>query len=104
MNLSIVSKCGEGNNTEDIYYEIFKINSIKLALIVFSMLSNSLIVFPLNVAFVWYDCFGQHSERVILNRLISSMCLTDIAYLIFVQSDDTLRYIFGPFSGDLDIH
>jgi len=99
MYLPTLGKSVESNHTEDIYYDVFKMNSIQIVLIIFSTLAAILIVFPLNAAFIWYDYFGPHSERVILNRLISSMCETDIAYLIFVQSIDTSRYLFGPFSG-----
>ncbi len=101
MNVSLVGKFVENNNTDDIFHDVFKSDPIIIVLIVFSTLNVIFIIFPLTLAFICYDYFGPHSERVILTRLISSMCETAIGYLLFVQLIDTSRYIFGPFSGEI---
>jgi hypothetical protein len=90
----------EFRKDEDIYFSVFESDPIKITLIVLSTFLSIFFLVPLFIGFIWYDYFGPHSERVILNRLLSSLFETSLGYLIFVHSIDISRYIFGPFSGD----
>jgi hypothetical protein len=100
MNSTLKIEFIEFRKDEDIYFGVFESDPITITLIVLSTFLSIFFLIPLFIAFLWYDYFGPHSERVILNRLLSSLFETSLAYLIFVHSIDISRYVFGPFSGD----
>lgn len=52
---------------------------------------------PFLFSIVWYDWFGFAQKRILINRLVSSVCLVCSADLILVQIPDVLRYLLGPF-------
>ena len=101
MNLTLSSDIIVCRNDGDIYFGVFESDTFKIALVALSTALTIFFLFPLFIAFVWYDYFGPHSERVIINRLISSMAETALGYFVFVHIIDILRYIVGPFSGKL---
>ena len=101
MNLTSRNELIVFRNDGDIYFGVFESDPFKIALVVLSTTLTIFFLFPLYIAFLWYDYFGPHSERVILNRLISSAYETALGYFIFVHFIDISRYIFGSFSGKL---
>jgi hypothetical protein len=101
MNLTLRSELFVFRNDVDIYYGVYESDTVKIALVLLSITLTIFLLFPLFIAFLWYDYFGPHSERVIINRLISSMAETALGYFVFVHIIDISRYIFGPFSGKL---
>lgn len=101
MNLTLSSDVILFRNDGDIYFGVYESDPFKIALVLLSITLSIFFLFPLFIAFIWYDYFGPHSERLILNRLISSMSVTALVYLIFVHFVDIARYIVGPFSGSI---
>jgi hypothetical protein len=103
MNWSLKSDVITFRNDGDINFGVFENNTLNIVLVTLSTILSIFFLVPLYIAFIRYDYYGPHSERVILNRLISSMSETVLCYLVFVHSIDILRYINGSFSGTLYI-
>lgn len=103
MNFTLKNELILFRNNGDIYYGVYETDQTKITLILFSIILTIFFIFPLSIAFLYYDYFGPQSERVILNRLISSLYETSLGYLIFVHLIDISRYIFGSFSGEIFI-
>jgi hypothetical protein len=99
MNWTFQSEVIVFRNDGDIYFGVFELNTFRHFLVIFSTIFSIFFLLPLDFAFLWYDYFGPHSERVIINRLMSAMSGTSIIYLIFVHFIDILRYIYGSLSG-----
>jgi hypothetical protein len=100
MNITLKSDFFE---SRDSFSGVYENDLTRITLILFSSFFTICFLFPFLISFLWYCYFGPHSERVILNRLISSVVETLLGYLIFVHYIDIFRYIFGPFSGDNEI-
>ena len=45
---------------------------------------------------VWYERYGTDLKRMLLNRLVSSICWTGFLYYSIPFSLDLVRYTFGP--------
>jgi hypothetical protein len=99
MNRTFQSELIVFRNDGDIYFGVFESDTFRIAIVIFSTIFSIFLLLPLDFAFLWYDYFGPHSERVIINRLMSSMSGTSIFYFIFVHFIDILRYIYGSLSG-----
>jgi hypothetical protein len=103
MNCTFTNEEVVFRNDGDAYFGVFESDSLRIALVMLSTIVLLFFLFPIYIVFIWYDYFGPHSERSILNRLISSLSETAMVFFIFVYFIDTSRYIFGPFSGKVDL-
>jgi len=55
-----------------------------------------LIILPFLYGIIWYERYGTDVKRVLLNRMVSSICWSFFEYFIFAYIFDILRYTFGP--------
>jgi len=67
-----------------------RILSISLAIIC------TCICTPLFYCIIWFEKFGSDKKRTLINKLLTMNCWSAIGYLIFVQSLEILRFIYGP--------
>jgi hypothetical protein len=68
---------------------------IKLTAVTLSI-TSTIVILPFWLGIIWNEQHGSDMNRVITNRLICSMAWTCIAYIVFVQSFDIVRHVYGP--------
>ena len=51
---------------------------------------------PLFYCVIWFEKFGSDKKRTLINKLLTMNCWNGIGYLIFVQTLEILRFIYGP--------
>ena len=56
----------------------------------------TLICPPLLYAVIWFEKFGSDKKRTLINKLVAINCWNSIGYLIFVQTPEILRFVYGP--------
>ena len=59
-----------------------------LAMVIFQILSG--------YGIIWYEKYGSDKKRILVNRLLTSLCWTGIVVDIMVTPLDMLRYFYGP--------
>jgi hypothetical protein len=45
---------------------------------------------------IWYEKYGSDKKRIIINRLLTSICWTGIEFYLLVIPVEVARYILGP--------
>ena len=63
--------------------------------IIFSVFSFTIIPVVL-YTIIWFEKYGCDSKRTVLNRIVSIICWTGFEYLFFIQTFETLRFVYGP--------
>ena len=54
---------------------------------------------------IWYEKYGNHRYRTVINRLFSTMSWFVVAYIVFVYIPDGIRYMIGPLNETFcDVH
>ena len=71
-------------NNEEHYAPIFENNPLKIGAIGISIISL-LVVNVFLYGIVWYERFGNHQVRTLLNQLVASMCWYAMAYSMISQ-------------------
>ena len=59
-------------------------------------ISVSIVVPIFLYGIIWYDRCGTDNKRTLLNKFTSLACWAGIEYLVFVQTSENVRYLFGP--------
>ena len=85
------------NNEQDYFDELFGNRPIKMFMIAFSSLSLLLSI-PVIYGIIWFERFGCDMKRIFINRLVSSVCWSFFAWILFAQIPDMIRYFSRPFS------
>ena len=83
------------NSTKDYFNLAFESGPIKSGVIAAFFLS-AIILIPFIYGIIWYEHFGSDHKRILLNRLVSSICWSGIEYYTLVQGLEVLRYTVGP--------
>lgn len=85
-------------NSDDVIFQtVFEWNASKIIEIWASVI-NVIFVSPFFYYAIWYEKFGANHCRSLINQLMSSICASCLAYILFVQTLDTMVTAFGPFS------
>ena len=59
----------------------------------------------LELGIIWYEKYGNHRYRTVLNRLFSTMSWFVVGYIVFVYIPDGIRYMIGPLNETFcDVH
>jgi hypothetical protein len=49
------------------------------------------------IGIIWFERFGSDKKRTLINRLLTSVCLTGIEYYVVVLPFEIVRHLNGPF-------
>jgi hypothetical protein len=64
-------------------------------------IANSLVLTFLNIisgfGIIWFEHFGCDQKRTLINRLLTSLCLTGIEFYFVVLPFEIVRHLNGPF-------
>ena len=80
---------------EDYFQAAFDDIIWKTSAIVISVPTFLFIIFGL-FGIIWYERYGSDVRRVLLNRLITSICWVGLEYFFIASIIDIVRYILGP--------
>jgi hypothetical protein len=62
----------------------------------------SLVITVLNIVcgfgIIWFERFGCDQKRTLINRLLTSVCLTGIEFYVIILPFEIVRHLNGPFS------
>jgi len=94
-NSSLFENCSDPKNGEDFFSGLLENRPTKFFAITFSLVGGCLIL-PLVYCIIWFEKFGSDNKRTLLNKLVSSLCLTCFEWFLIVQMLDMIRYCFGP--------
>ena len=87
-----------GTNTDDVIFQtVFEWNASKIIEILASAI-NVIFVSPFYYYAIWYEKVGANHSRSLINQLVSSICASGLAYILFTQTLDIMVTAFGPFS------
>ena len=50
----------------------------------------------LEFGIIWYEKYGNHRYRTVINRLFSTMSWFVVSYIVFVYIPEGIRYMIGP--------
>ena len=85
-------------NSDDIIFQtVFEWNASKIIEILTSLM-NVIFVAPFYYYAIWYEKVGANHCRSLINQLVSSICTSGLAYILFAQTLDIMVTAFGPFS------
>lgn len=84
------------NHTDTIYL-LYGNQIVRLIGIPFSVISI-IILIPIYYSIIWYEKYASNTNQTFLNKLVSSMSVVSILWLILIQLPETYRFINGPFS------
>jgi len=77
----------------DFFAGVYELDFVRIVLIAFSVIQIVVFV-PFISGIMIFEC--TNSDHRIFSRLVSSLSVSYITYLILVQVPDIFRYIFGP--------
>jgi len=82
-------------STADFFSTAFQNSPLKTTAIVTSLIS---VIFLISSGYgiIWYERYGSDSKRILINRLVTSICWTGIEFYVLVLPMEIARYIFGP--------
>jgi hypothetical protein len=46
---------------------------------------------------IWFERFGSDLRRIFINRMVSSVCWSILAWFLFIQIPDLTMYFYRPF-------
>jgi len=74
---------------------VLESSSLKVCGIIFSIVCKMVLI-PAFYSVIWYEKFASNTNRTVLNRLVSSVCMASILWLVFPQTIDIIKFIYGP--------
>ena len=95
MNSTSASSPPINRSTVDFFSDAFQNGPLKTAAIITSLISVILLI-PSGYGIIWYERYGSDKKRILINRLMTSICWTGIEFYILVLPIEISRYIFGP--------
>lgn len=87
---------GDGYQAEDFFSDLFS-DQVLLAVSTLTYLSSLLIGGSLLMGMIWYERYGNHHRRALLNMLSIATTWCVLCYLVVVHSVEMARFVFGPF-------
>lgn len=85
----------ETNATLDFFETAFQDGPVKTTSIAITVILMAILV-PIGYGIIWYEKYGSDKKRILVNRLLTSLCWTGIVVDIMVTPLDMLRYFYGP--------
>jgi len=96
MNVSNNSTfTNETNRSADFFQVLMENNPAKILCLAFSLIG---ILFGPAFLYIiiWYEKFGSHQKRTLLNMFVSMYCWEWIKFMLVVQTIETVRFMYGP--------
>ena len=81
----------ETNATLDFFETAFQDGPVKTTSIAITVILMAILV-PIGYGIIWYEKYGSDKKRILVNRLLTSLCWTGIVVDIMVTPLDMLRY------------
>ena len=85
------------NSSSDFFEAAFQDGPAKTSCIAVTLISM-LVLIPAGYGIVWYEKFGSDKKRILVNRLLTSLCWTSTELYVVVIPLDIMRYLYGPLS------
>ncbi len=83
------------SSSSDFYSVAYENGPFKTATVVATLIS--IVIFVLTgYGIIWYEHYGSDKKRILINRLVSSLCWTGIELFVVVIPLEMLRYLIGP--------
>ena len=86
---------GDSKNLVNLFSDLTQTN-LRLILSLTIAITCTCICTPLFYCVIWFEKFGSDKKRTLINKLLTMNCWNGIGYLIFVQTLEILRFIYGP--------
>ena len=82
------------STTNGDYFQLaFESGSIKTGVIVLFFIS-AFVIIPVTYGIIWYEHYGSDHKRILLNRIVSSICWSGIEYYTVVQVSTFISHLF----------
>ena len=81
----------------DYFFAVYELHPLRLTVVLLSLCLTVVLV-PLLATIIWQDWNNPGPNRIFTNRIVSSLLMNVIGYLILAVLPDILRYLIGPFS------
>ena len=89
------NSCSEFNPWSDYFSGAFENVALKATIV-----STTIVAASINLVgfygIIWFERYGADVRRVLLNRLVSSICWTGFEYYCLALVADLVRYVAGP--------
>jgi len=85
----------EINKSIDFFESAFRDGPIKTTAISVTLIFIAFLI-PIGYGIIWYERYGSDKKRILVNRLLTSLCWTGIVMHVVVTPIDILRYLYGP--------
>ena len=93
MNVSFSTTSPDNDFFKDLYSESH-LKHVTIAIFFFGCILG----ISLEVGLIWYEKFGNHRYRSVINQLFSFVSFLVVTYLVFVYIPEGVRYMTGPLS------
>jgi hypothetical protein len=91
-----VQKPPTNSNFTDFFATAYANGPFKTASIPISIISIFLILIS-GTGIIWFERFGSDKKRTLINRLLSSVCVTGIEFYLIPLPIEIIRHFYGPF-------
>ena len=83
------------NHSSDFFAVAFQNGPLKTTALLITLVSVFFLV-PSGYGIIWYERYGSDSKRILINRLVTSVCWTGLEFYILVLPLEIVRYVYGP--------
>ena len=88
----------------DFFKELYSNTELKQITIV-TFFIGAIFGLILEFGIIWYERFGNHRHRTVINQLFSTISWLVVLYIILVYIPDGIRYLIGPLPTNFcDVH
>jgi len=84
------------NGSTDFFSTAYASGPLKTASVLISFIYIFLIIIS-GTGIIWFERFGSDKKRTLINRLLTSVCITGIEYYVVALPFEIVRHLYGPF-------
>ncbi len=81
----------------DEYFEGLFENRISKIVVVVVASVLTVVIFLATYGIIWFERFGSDLKRIFINKMVSSVCWTIMAWSVIIKIPDLVLYFHGPF-------
>jgi hypothetical protein len=83
--------------SNDEYFEgLFENRTSKIVVVVVASVFT-VVIFLATYGIIWFERFGSDLKRIFINKMVSSVCWTILAWSVIIKVPDLVLYFHRPF-------